>query len=343
MPEILTSGAETADSDLRRQAARRFADNVALPMFGLALVYLALIAGLIVTDVDMPRVEELARSEGKLEYANSQASLIAVADRVNDYFVAALLLMWPLFWVEFFLTLYYRDRSRPLKSYLSGFVAALFPPLRLGVSSRAMDRQLWLPVMGWQQPGKVLVRQLDSIFSKPMLVVAFLILPVLVLEYAFGELLARYIWLRLAVHVSTGLIWWCFAAEFIVMVGASDKRLAYIKRNWIDLAIILLPLISFLRSIRVLRLAQVTKVQQISKVTRVYRMRGLALKLMRGFVVTELITRILRVSPEKKLARLREEYADRSEELEELAARIQVLEKELHDDTSTAPADALRD
>ena len=113
------------------------------------------------------------------------------------------------------------------------------------------------------------------------------------------------------------------------MVSATGKKFAYIKKNWVDLVIILLPLVSFLRTIRVLRLARLAKVQQITKLTRAYRIKGIAGKASRALLLTPVIHRLLRVSPEKRLQKMENTRDEKVAELAELDRRIATLKQEL--------------
>ena len=112
----------------------------------------------------------------------------------------------------------------------------------------------------------------------------------------------QYLWLRLALHVSTGLIWIAFSVGFIIRVSATHRKLVYIKKNWIDLAIVLLPLTSFLRSLRVIRavkLAKFAQAQQLARIGRIYRLRSLAVKVLRALILFEFFHRFLRIKPKK--------------------------------------------
>ena len=90
-----------------------------------------------------------------------------------------------------------------------------------------------------------------------------------------------------------------------------------------------MPLVSFLRTIRVLRLARLARVQQITKVTRMYRMRGLIANVMRGFMLTELVNKVLRIKPEKTLLKLQESKANKEQELAILQTKIANLEEKI--------------
>ena len=105
-----------------------------------------------------------------------------------------------------------------------------------------MRQRLWLPGLGWRQANKRLRERLERKFGIPMILIALMIMPVLIVEFFMKSQVAQYGWLRMLLHVSTGVIWFAFAGEFILMVSVAEKKVAYCKKHWIDLAIILLPL-----------------------------------------------------------------------------------------------------
>jgi len=324
-------------SDLTRR--QTMADRMAPIMFGLSLIFLALLASLIVIWVDMPRVAELAALSaleveefGPGADANLAEDLAieALEKATTPYeftgrvVLGLLIFVWLLFPLEFLLRYLQEQKSHtdlPMK-WTSVALFCLAPPLRMSAPSAAWDNQIWLPRLNWQYPGRALSRHLTRLFSTPMLIIALLILPVLVIEYGLSAWVDRHAWLRMLLHISTGFIWFAFTVEFIVLIGAADKKLAYVRKNWIDLAIILLPLLSFLRSIRVLRLARLARVQKLAKVGRVYRMRGLLMKAVRALMLLEVVNRLLRITPEKKLARMQEHYNEMALELAELEQDI---------------------
>ncbi len=156
------------------------------------------------------------------------------------------------------------------------------------------------------------------------------ILPILLIEYGLHSLVEEKEWLRLALHISTGFIWCAFTIEFLILFSVTDKRLNYIKTHWIDLVIILLPLISFLRSFRVLKLAKLAKVQKIAKMGRVFRVRGLLMKALRAMMLLGFVNHLLRITPEKHLTNLKMQYDELEEELRELKVEIDELEAELN-------------
>jgi voltage-gated potassium channel len=313
------------------------ADRIAKPMFCLSLVFLALVAGLVVAWVDvLPDVpaESLASATTSLNASAPTTSWQQPALQAGYLLLWTLLAIWPLFLVE---PIYYRwltgrQSSGEKERRGSEWWSVVCPPLRLGKSIGVKSGKIWLPGMGWRHPGKTLHKELERFFSKPMLIIALMILPVLLIEFRFQNLLQSTPWLKLVLSITMGLIWCAFTCEFILMVSATKKKLAYIKKNWIDLAIILLPLVSFLRSLRIVRAAKVArfaKLQQLTKMGRVYRMRGLIAKTIRAFLVLELVHRILKTSPEKRLKKLLAQVDDKQDELFELQQQIATIREEL--------------
>jgi len=322
------------------------AESLAPVMFVLSTLFVVLLGILIVLWVDIPRVAEISvLSELESNVALSEAieedvdalammvqqrSLVKLTDPFGKMVQLALLVLWPLFWIEYLVSLWHSDRRRMFTG--GGFLrllACVVPPVRLAAPSAATNGHVWLPWVGWQVPGKALANRLERAFGKPMLAIAMLILPVLLIEYGLHSLVEDKEWLRLVLHISTGFIWCAFTIEFLILFSVTDKRLAYIKAHWIDLAIILLPLISFLRSFRVLRLAKLAKVQKIAKMGRVFRVRGLLMKALRAMMLLGFVNRLLRITPEKQLAKLRMQYDEREEELRELKAEIDDIESTL--------------
>jgi hypothetical protein len=139
----------------------------------------------------------------------------------------------------------------------------------------------------------------------------------------------QYPWLQFWLEAGNALVWFAFTLEFIIMLAVAKHRFRYVLTHWIDLAIILLPLVHFLPLFRMLRLGRVLRLEQLSRLGRLYRMQGVALRAWRAFLLLQLIQRILGTSLEKQLERLRELEQAKLEELEELREEIAQLELRL--------------
>jgi len=117
----------------------------------------------------------------------------------------------------------------------------------------------------------------------------------------------------------TALIWFSFALEFILLVSLAEKKLAFCKKHWINIVIILLPLLAFLRSLQLFRFLRMAKA---GKLMRAYRLKGLATRMAKLATVFNLIERFLERRPEKYEAHLREKISEKEEELAELKSKL---------------------
>jgi voltage-gated potassium channel len=321
-------------------------ETLAAIMFFLSLAFLALLAALIVLwiDVEPIAISEVPQpraigevdsdvSQARVEIAASELAFQTSAKQAGSWCGLLLVLLWPVFWAEQLLHFTAAENVGQFKrTHPYWWVYCLVPPLRLCARRRQGNQQIWLPRLGFQDVDRNLRRRMERVFSIPMIWIAMLILPVLGLHLIFKENIANYPWLRSLLHFSTGLIWFAFAVEFIVMVSIANKKLDYCKKHWLDLAIILLPLISFLRSLRVLRASKLLKfgrLQQLSRVVRVYRLRGVAMRGLRALMLLEVLQRLMRVKPERRIQKLEELLEEKRHEIQELEHEIKKLKASL--------------
>jgi voltage-gated potassium channel len=309
-------------------------------MFWCSVAFLALLAADIVLLIDVPRVDEAivadAERDASLELHEAlplDTEYVRASERWGWRITGLLLLLWPVFVADLAVMFALRNRALPYGwAHRWDWVMCLFPPLRMCRRDREESNRIWFPGWGWRSVDYPLRRELEHAFSLPMIVVSLFILPVLILQYFFADLVERQSWLKIALHISAGLIWFCFAFEFIVMLSVAPSKWKYCKKHWLDLLIIVLPLISFLRSVQSLRganMLRTTKLHQLGRVARVYRLRGLSMRIFRAILLFEVFSRILPSNPAKKLARLRLELEEREFELGELKKRIAELESQL--------------
>jgi len=292
-PEVPAAGPTTLD---RRLAA---------PMFVLSILFLIITAG-------------------ALHFGTEQATL-------DDEQVAlpaswcgfALLLLFPLYWLEAILHLRSgTTRRRQCLTY------CLVPPLRLGARDHHDGRSIWLPGIGWGQVDDELRRRVESGAHRPMLMVALFVLPLLAAQHFLNDHVHHSFWLQVAVEVGAGLIWVAFTIEFIVMFSIAPKRWAYARHHWLDLIIICFPLIAFLRLARMSALLRVTRLTRLQQLTRVFRLRGTLMRLWRAVLLLGLLERVVR-GPEQRLAALRERLTVREREIHDLKREISKLEEQL--------------
>lgn len=298
---------------------RRIAVLSAIPMFALSVIFLLCIAVLVVLWVDVPTLT------GNVHLASPMPVVL-----LEQLVLLVMACIWPVVVLEALFHFATRPWCGAMRRFhLFSLVFCACPALRMYARSPEMGQRMWLPALGWRKADERLQERLQRFFSVPMILIALMIMPVLIVEYFLKEQVAEHAWLRAMLHVGTGTIWFAFAAEFILMLSVAEKKWAYIRANWLDLAIILLPVVSFLRSLRVVRvtrLAQLARAQQLSKLARVYRLRGMAMKAFRALILLELFHRLFGVNPQRRLIRLRSELEEKQKEIARLRREIAELE-----------------
>jgi len=110
--------------------------------------------------------------------------------------------------------------------------------------------------------------RVDRIFHVPMLVLALLILPLLGVEL-FADLSPTG---ELLVELGFWVVWLAFVVEFALKISIADGKWHYVRRNWLDIVVIIAPV---LRPLRVLRLARGF---QIMRSLRLLYLRAVAQK-----------------------------------------------------------------
>lgn len=216
-------------------------------------------------------------------------------------------------------------------------LTTLLPPLRMITATGKPHGWLWLPGIGWKPVGEETSEQLEQKLALPMVILTLLVLPVLGAELTGGETLDNHPRMALATHLTTCVIWIGFTMEFLWMVAAAPNKLAYCLKNWINLVIILLPLVAFLR---VLNLFRFTRMLRAGKLLRAYRLRGLWTRLWRLALLFNLLDRLQQRDPAKYCASLEKKITDLEEELAKLHAKL--AEQRAKVEAGSLPADGIQ-
>ncbi|WP_439482017.1 hypothetical protein [Cyclobacterium plantarum] len=212
--------------------------------------------------------------------------------------------IWLIYLLDFCIILYLsvRTKSKIAQSaFIPKLLTLLFPPLGIGLRHMEEPEKTWLPYHHWSKCNEGLFNRLKQQFSIPMIVIALLIIPVLLIEWQFYEQVES--WLRtdlsFVLDMVQGFIWLAFAFEFILLISISDDKFTYIKKNWIDLLIILLPFVSFVRTLRIV------KVARLSHLARGYKLRALLMKARQGLIFASFFYRLLAIKPDFQLKKLK--------------------------------------
>ncbi len=208
------------------------------------------------------------------------------------------------------------------------FLTLLIPPLRMVVATGKPDGWLWLPGAGWRPAGGETSEKLEQKLALPMVILTLLVLPVLGAELTGGERLENHPRMALATHLTTCVIWIGFTVEFVWMVAAAPNKLAYCLKHWINLVIILLPLVAFLRVLNAFRFARTLRA---GKLLRAYRLRGLWTRFWRLALLFNLFDRLQQRNPAKYCAALEKKIADLEGELVVLRSKLESTRKKIPD------------
>lgn len=237
-----------------------------------------------------------------------------------------LLALWILIAVESLPSLLAWRRPDAGSARLRALLVVLIPPLRAAIAPHAPRQWLWLPRIGWVRRDEVLFHRLELRFAIPMLAVAVLILPVIVAEFLFNVELETSRGMAVAMHALTSVIWFAFALEFMVLITVARKKLEYARDHWINLLIIVLPLVAFLRALALFKALQLAKV---SKVFQTVRLRVLLTRAYRIALLLNLLERVLERRPEFYLKVLKAREQRKRKELEDIRKRIEAVEAQM--------------
>ncbi|MFP4090891.1 MAG: hypothetical protein ACLFT3_11325 [Cyclobacteriaceae bacterium] len=152
-----------------------------------------------------------------------------------------------------------------------------------------------------------------------MIGIALLIVPVLIIEWKLMDWVKREfpdLQIRPILEGVQTFIWSAFTFEFLLMISISERKLHYAKKNWIDLLIILLPFVSFLRT---LRISQITRLKYA---TRSFKLRGVITKAKQGLIFADFLQRIFRLKPENEMKRLHRLLKENQREREDLERKL---------------------
>jgi hypothetical protein len=158
-----------------------------------------------------------------------------------------------------------RHCERPTRVLARLLIITLLPPFRMTLATASTDGRVWLPLLGWQPPGRELAERLERALSVPMLCIAAMILPILAVEFFGADRVSASPRLALTLQIGTAMIWLAFALEFILMVSVTEDRWTYCWRHWVDIAIIVLPLVAFLRGLRLMRAARIARAAEAAQ------------------------------------------------------------------------------
>ena len=293
------------------QQLKQLDDRLAPIMFGLSLAFLSLLAAIF-------HVTQIWVSTEYLRLA-----------------VSAIGLMYLVFLVELTTFFVLGADLRPMH-----FLACLFPFMRFACSDHAGQNRIWLPFWGWRERTRDFSDRLQRFFSGPMIVIALVVLPLMAVEFFWSQQVQASAFWSFVISIVTGMIWFAFTFEFVLLVSSVEKKLQYCIRHWLDLLVILLPVTAVMRAVR---LTQLMRLQKVTRTVRLFRVRGLAMRAWRAVLALDLLSVLLLMSPENQLDSLERKLSEQKREVASLESRIQKLRQKIEEKKAEEAAAADRE
>lgn len=280
----------------------KYEKRMAFPIFVLAMIMLALAGSII-----------LLLTGGKV---------VGQFAYISGFLFKIYSIIWIFFVIDFIVVCYLAVKERAIihkGEFIFRLCSLIFPPLRTGSRHITNSNYIWLPFWNWSKANYSLFDKLRRVFSLPMIIIALFIIPVLIVDWKFYDHVSTSfpefnldLWLQLV----QAFIWIAFTFEFILMFSVTNEKADYCKRNWIDLLIIFLPLISFFRTLRLIQIAR------LNHLAKSYKLRGILMKAKQGLVLMDALQRIIYPNPKIHIRSLHKRLGKNRREKEEINRQI---------------------
>lgn len=248
--------------------------------------------------------------------------------------IMLLFLCWPIFFIEKVIQLI--GCQHTWKSYLGLIFITLLPPLRLATRRCNQPDFIWL--FTWRFIDASLYIKLEKRFLLPILLFSLFMIPFWLTEMFSPAQLNNNVLIYHTVNLGNALIWELFVIEFIIMFSIAEKKLYYLKKHWLELLIIILPMFALvrilagryvlLRQIKLINPENLLKIVRIRRILNIYRARSVFNRIIRIFIVIDVVKRFYQHrDPQKYLALLQEKLANKQQEIAEIQQQIQETEQ----------------
>ena len=96
-----------------------------------------------------------------------------------------------------------------------------------------------VPLYGTVRADDAMRRRVDRWFQWPMMVLSLIFLGLIGLEWLGADDGT----VAIAVNVAFAIVWTAFVIELLVKLLIAESRWQYLKKNWLDLVIVAVPLL----------------------------------------------------------------------------------------------------
>ena len=244
--------------------------------------------------------------------------------------VTLLLICWPIFVIEKIISLIFCQQT--WKSYFGLVFVMLLPPIRLATRRCNHSDFIWL--FRWRLINSSLYTALEKRFLLPILLLSLFMIPFWITELFSPDKLNNHRLLYHSINLGNALIWELFVIEFIIMFSIAEKKLYYLKKHWLELFIIILPMLALasilisryalIRQVKLIKPAKLLKIERIRRILNIYRARSVVNRILRILIVIDIFKQFYqRRNPQKYLALLHEKLAQQEQEIVEIKQQIQ--------------------
>jgi len=231
--------------------------------------------------------------------------------------------IWPLFIIERLVYVVLCDK-KTWRTTIMMVIIMLVPPLRLAARRCHHKESIWL-INHWAVVTDDFYEYLEKRFLYALLILSLLMIPFWSLELFLPKFLNSNPVLFHLVNLGNAVVWASFVFEYVIMISLSKKPINYMIKHWLELAIIILPMLALMRFLVVAQTV-LGKLARIQKVLNVYRTRTVLNRMVRLLQIFQLIELWhefnQRRNPEKYLVTLEDKLCEKQEDIAQLKQRI---------------------
>jgi voltage-gated potassium channel len=250
----------------------------------------------------------------------------------SEQIITITLILWPIFLFERLFYLIFCDDKKTWKNYLSPLLVTLFPALHL-VTRPCGKQEYILWSFRWQLVTPELYKQIEKTFLYPILIISIIMIPFWITEIFYPEKMTVHPLFHHLINRGNALIWVLFVTEFFILFSIAEKRIDYLKKHWMEILIIILPMLALTRFILISRSLFFTKGaflfgMKIQRLLNIYRSRVVLNRVIRILVIINIVKRFYRRrNPEKYLIRLQNQLTEKEKEITDLKIQIDEMEQ----------------
>jgi len=174
---------------------------------------------------------------------------------------------------------------------------------------------------------KSLYQRIEKQFLYPILLISLIMIPFWIME--IFEKTSIHPLLYHIINWGNAVIWGLFLTEFIIMISITQKKGHYVIKHWLELFIIILPLLALSRFILITKYLKISKstyilwLVKIQNMLNIYRARSVINRLIRILIIIDIVKRFYqRKNPQRYLLILKNELREKEEEVTDLKNKI---------------------